>query len=100
MAKKLSLSSIIRPDESEYVDASQLDAGLTDAYEPVASGSALHARPLPVTIYTVDEESMDLPDAALARAPMRISRRYTPTNKENVPVLSTKEGPEFPLFGK
>jgi hypothetical protein len=100
MAKKLSLSSIIRPDESEYVDASQLDAGLTDAYEPVASGSALHARPLPVTIYTVDDESMDLPDAPLARAPMRISRRYTPTNKENVPVLTTKERPEFPLFGR
>ena len=100
MAKKLSLSAIIRPDESEYVDATQLDAGLTDAYEPVASGSALHARPLPVTIYTVDDESMDLPDAPLARAPMRISRRYTPTNKENVPVLSTKERPEFPLFGR
>ena len=100
MPKKLSLSAIIKPDESEYVDANQLDAGLTDAYEPVASGSALHARPLPVTIYTVDDESMDLPDAPLARAPMRISRRYTPTNKENVPVLSTKERPEFPLFGR
>ncbi len=98
MAKKISLSSIIRPDESEYVDASQLEAGLTDAYEPVATGSAMHARPLPVNMYTVDDSSLELPDTPLARTPMRITRRYVPTNKDNTPVLTSKERPEFPLF--
>lgn len=98
MAKKISLSSIIRPDESEYVDASSLEAGLTDAYEPVVTGSALHARPLPVNMYTVDQESMELPDTPLARTPMRITRRYIPTSKENNSVLASKERPEFPLF--
>jgi len=98
MAKRFSLSSIIKPDESEYVDASQLEAGLTDAYEPVISGSALHARPLPVTMYTVDEDSEQFPDAPLGRAPMRITRRYVPSNPDNKPLLTSKERPEFPLF--
>ncbi|GEM_PF-6344542 len=98
MAKKISLSSIIRPDESEYVDASSFEAGLTDAYEPVATGSALHARPLPVNMYTVDQENMELPDTPLARTPMRITRRYVPTSKDNNSVLASKERPEFPLF--
>jgi hypothetical protein len=98
MAKKLSLSSIIKPDESEYIDASKLDAGLNDAYEPIATGSAMHARPLPVNMYTVDEQSMELPDTPLARTPMRITRRYVPTSKENNSVLTSKERPEFPLF--
>ena len=98
MAKKISLSSIIRPDESEYVDASHLEAGLTDAYEPVATGSAMHARPLPVNMYTVDDQSLELPDTPLARTPMRITRRYVPTTKDNIPVLTSKERPEFPLF--
>ena len=98
MVKKISLSSIIRPDESEYVDASQLEAGLTDAYEPVSTGSAMHARPLPVNMYTVDEQHMELPDTPLARTPMRITRRYVPTNKDNNSVLASKERPEFPLF--
>lgn len=98
MTKKISLSSIIKPDESEYVDASKLEAGLTDAYEPVATGSAMHARPLPVNMYTVDEQSMELPDTPLARTPMRITRRYVPTTRENNSVLASKERPEFPLF--
>ena len=55
MAKKISLSSIIRPDESEYIDASQLEAGLTDAYEPISTGSSIHASPLPDNMYTVDD---------------------------------------------
>lgn len=98
MAKKISLSSIIRPDESEYIDASQLEAGLTDAYEPISTGSAMHARPLPVNMYTVDDQSLELPDTPLARTPMRITRRYVPTTKDNTPVLTSKERPEFPLF--
>ncbi len=98
MVKKLSLSSIIKPDESEFVDASQLEAGLTDAYEPVSTGSAMHARPLPINMYTVDENHMELPDTPLARTPMRITRRYVPTNKDNNSVLNSKERPEFPLF--
>ena len=57
MPKRISLSNIIKPDESEYVNASDLEVGLTDAYQPVMSGSAMHARPLPVNMYTYDEDS-------------------------------------------
>lgn len=98
MPKKSSLSSIIKPDESEYIDASKLEAGLTDAYEPVATGSAMHARPLPINMYTVDDQYEELPETPLARTPMRITRRYIPTSKDNSSVLQSKERPEFPLF--
>jgi hypothetical protein len=98
MAKRISLSSIIKPDESEYVNATDLDAGLTDAYQPVLSGSAVHARPLPVNMYTYDDESEQFEDTPLARAPMRINRRYVPTNKENLPLKQSVERPEFPLY--
>lgn len=100
MAKKISLSSIIKPDESEYVSASELDAGLNDAYQPVASGSAMHSRPLPVTMYTYDDETEneEFDDIPLARAPMRINRRYVPSNRENIPSKTSNERPEFPLF--
>lgn len=98
MAKRISLSSIIRPDESEYVNASELEAGLTDAYQPVMSGSAMHARPLPINMYTYDEESEKFDDTPLARAPMRINRRYVPSTKENLPLKQSLERPEFPLY--
>lgn len=100
MAKKISLSSIIKPDESEFISASELDAGLNDAYQPVASGSAMHSRPLPVTMYTYDDdtENEEFDDVPLARAPMRINRRYVPSNKENIPFKTSSERPEFPLF--
>jgi len=98
MAKRISLSSIIRPDESEYVNASDLDAGLTDAYQPVMSGSAMHARPLPVNMYTYDEDSEKFQDAPLSRAPMRINRRYVPSSKDNLPLKQSMERPEFPLY--
>ena len=98
MAKRISLSSIIRPDESEYVNASELDAGLTDAYQPVMSGSAMHARPLPVNMYTYDEDSEKFQDTPLSRAPMRINRRYVPSSKDNLPLKQSMERPEFPLY--
>jgi len=98
MAKRISLSSIIRPDESEYVNASDLDAGLTDAYQPVMSGSAMHARPLPVNMYTYDEDSEKFDDTPLSRAPMRINRRYVPSSKDNLPLKQSMERPEFPLY--
>jgi len=98
MAKRISLSSIIRPDESEYVNASDLDAGLTDAYQPVMSGSAMHARPLPVNMYTYDEDSEKFDDVPLSRAPMRINRRYVPSTKDNLPLKQSMERPEFPLY--
>lgn len=98
MAKRISLSSIIRPDESEYVNASDLDAGLTDAYQPVMSGSAMHARPLPVNMYTYDEDSEKFEDTPLSRAPMRINRRYVPSSKDNLPLKQSMERPEFPLY--
>jgi hypothetical protein len=98
MAKRISLSSIIKPDESEYINASDLDAGLTDAYQPVMSGSAMHARPLPVNMYTYDDESEKFDDTPLSRAPMRINRRYVPSTKENLPLKQSVERPEFPLY--
>jgi hypothetical protein len=98
MAKRISLSSIIKPDESEYVSATDLDAGLTDAYQPVMSGSAMHARPLPVNMYTYDDESEKFDDTPLSRAPMRINRRYVPSTKENLPLRQSVERPEFPLY--
>jgi len=98
MAKRISLSSIIKPDESEYVNASDLDAGLTDAYQPVMSGSAMHARPLPVNMYTYDEDSEKFDDTPLSRAPMRINRRYVPSSKDNLPLKQSMERPEFPLY--
>lgn len=100
MAKKFSLSSIIKPDESEYVEASKMDVGLADAYEPVISGSAMHGRPLPVTMYTFDEESEDFEDTPLARAPMRITRRYVPSTRDSRPMKVSTERPEFPLFNE
>lgn len=98
MAKRISLSSIIKPDESEYINASDLDAGLTDAYQPVMSGSAMHARPLPVNMYTYDDDSEKFEDTPLSRAPMRINRRYVPSNKDNLPLKQSMERPEFPLY--
>jgi hypothetical protein len=98
MAKRISLSSIIKPDESEYVSASDLDAGLTDAYQPVLSGTAMHSRPLPINMYTYDEESEKFDDTPLSRAPMRIVRRYVPSSKENLPLKQSSERPEFPLY--
>lgn len=98
MAKRISLSSIIKPDESEYVSASDLDAGLTDAYQPVLSGTAMHSRPLPINMYTYDEESEKFDDTPLSRAPMRIVRRYVPSSKENLPLKQSNERPEFPLY--
>lgn len=100
MAKRFSLSSIIKPDESEYVEASKMDVGLADAYEPVISGSAMHGRPLPVTMYTYDDESEDFEDTPLARAPMRITRRYVPSTRDSRPVKVSTERPEFPLFNE
>jgi len=98
MPKRISLSNIIKPDESEYVNASDLEVGLTDAYQPVMSGSAMHARPLPVNMYTYDEDSEKFDDTPLSRAPMRINRRYVPSNKENLPLKQSIERPEFPLY--
>jgi len=100
MAKRFSLSSIIKPDESEYVEASKMDVGLADAYEPVISGSAMHGRPLPVTMYTYDDESEDFEDTPLARAPMRITRRYVPSTRDSRPMKVSTERPEFPLFNE
>lgn len=100
MAKRFSLSSIIKPDESEYVEASKMDVGLADAYEPVISGSAMHGRPLPVTMYTFDEDSEDFEDTPLSRAPMRITRRYVPSTRDSRPLKVSTERPEFPLFNE
>jgi hypothetical protein len=58
----------------------------------------MHARPLPVNMYTYDEDSEKFDDTPLSRAPMRINRRYVPSSKDNLPLKQSMERPEFPLY--
>ena len=91
------LSSIMSSIPSDFMNISDIGFDIYNVFEHYNLNASVHAKPMPVTMYTTDAQSEFLPDAPLSRIPSRINRHYSATNSENMNAGSSAR-PEFRDF--